>query len=244
MPTISLRIPDSIHRQLEDAAEGNGVSVSEWTRRAIESQLGIEGALDPKQPATLAKRDRRVLVLLHQVLERLSPDESEHHKGVAQVLQEGFTAEYSNVINLSEELSQTDCKLVHDLLEMFSIIRRSVAELGMDSINQAGDLEPWTLEFRGFDFNDRRESRLASFATYLINSGRWTDLADCFGRDRDGGNSHAPMLDSYLRMLDVYEPMRSDVIKRVTSRQSHLTIDELRAIGHAALHPEQRPPRP
>lgn len=64
-----------------------------------------------------------------------------------------------------------------------------------------------TLRYSGLDYNDPREGRFASYVRYLLDRGRWTDLADDV-KEADGGNSHSPRFGVYLRMLAVWLNLR------------------------------------
>lgn len=234
MATMSIRISDLTHRMIEEAASGEEQSVSEWVRQALEVQLGIRERDKPHVVTTLSKRDRHQLALLHEVLsESASSDtEAEHHRMSSRILREGFAAEYTNVLDVSDEMTVEECRLVIELLDMFRVLKMSLDMAEDGHLQELDDLDLRLLEFRGFDFNDRRESRMASYAKYLFDSGSWTEFHEHF--NRNGGNSHAPLLASYLRMLKAYRKIQPEILERVMSRQAPLSLDDLRQIGLAA----------
>lgn len=86
-------------------------------------------------------------------------------------------------------------------------------ESSLDRLDDAaraslGEDADFLLRFRGFDFTDSYEHRLAMFAKHLIDSDKWTTLAhhsDERHEDHEDGNSHMPMLDSYRRALTAYK---------------------------------------
>lgn len=246
MATMSIRVEDALHRRIEDAAEGEGLSVSEWTRQLVSSALGLEEKADWSAPTTLSKRDRQQLALLHRIVELVSPDEDEaaYHARMAKVLQRGFTGEYADeFVAIDDEMPMSECRLVWDLLDMFRVIRASVDNVGPERVQEIDEIAEHVLTFRGFDFNDRREGRMASYAAHLIESGRWEELAEHFDAKHEHGNSHAPVLASYLRMLDIFRPIWSEMIGGTGRGRYLLGEEELREIVLAGYHPDRRPDR-
>lgn len=241
---MSIRVEDPLHRRIEEAANGEGLSVSEWIRQLIVSALGLDEVGDWSAPTTLSKRDRQQLALLHRLVELVSPDEDEasFHAKVANVLQRGYTLEYSDeFISIEEEMPMSECRLVMDLLDMFRVIKASVDGLGLEKVKQIDDAAEHGLKFRGFDFNDHREGRMADYAEHLIQTGRWVELAEYFDDLHERGNSHFPVLDSYLRMLEAFKPIWSDRIVGGGRGRYLLDEGELREIVLAVYHPDNRP---
>src|SRR5439155_16676925 len=132
------------------------------------------------------------LALLHKIVELVSAeeDEADYHAKMAKVLERGFTCEYSDeFIAIEDEMPMAECRLVMDLLDMFRVIKASVESIGLDKVRQLDDIAEHVLSFRGFDFNDRREGRMADYAEHLIATGRWVDLAEHFDDEHERGNS-------------------------------------------------------
>jgi len=166
---------------------------------------------DLRPPVSLAPVERQQLILLHQVLQHLDVDEADYHRRMAEVLTEGFTLEYEKVFSAYAELPRDDCKLVFDVLDMFSVIKVSLAALGESDRNPLMAEHGFTLRFQGFDGNDAREGKMASYVTYLQADDRWTNLREDVEL-ADGGNSHSLMLSRYEAMLGVYRPIWSEVV--------------------------------
>ena len=201
MVTISVRVDDELRGDLEEIARAQGASVSEIIRQAIETRLGRDDRDDRNSPAprSMSTPDRHMLALLHQILGRLDPDEADYHGSRIDVFNRGFAAEYGSEFGMVEdELTHSDCKLVWDILDMFSVIQASVAKLG---------IEQAALTFFGFDANDDLEGQMLAYAQYLVTSRRWTSLAHRFDEEAERGNSHMPRLAVYRRMLEVYRPI-------------------------------------
>ena len=107
-----------------------------------------------------------------------------------------------------------------------------LASLGEDAVAQ--------LAFRGLDGNDALESRMLAYAKYLIETGRWTNLARYFEQN-DGGNSHWRTLSAYQRMLEAYTPLYMAKVKRGFGPDHHLLdAGELAQVARAAIHPANR----
>lgn len=149
---------------------------------------------------------RRTLVLLHEILQKLSDDHDDYHARRIQVLNGGFTTEYhQEFFMVDAELSPSECGLLMDILDMFTVLEAAIGRLNDEDLAALGENGRHLLEFKGFDHNDSRELRLAGLAEYLIRDGRWSTLAHHFDDERDGGNSHMPALASYQRMLPAYK---------------------------------------
>ncbi len=237
--TISVRVEDDLKEGAEEAAAGEGMTVSEWTRHLVRAHLGFE-VPDWSAPTSLSKRDRRQLALLHRVLQLITKDEyeAEHHERMIEVLEHGFTGEYSDeFVTISDELPLSECRLVWDILDMFRVLAASIDHVGVEAVEALDEHADHALRFRGFDFNDRREGRLAHYASHVIRGGRWEELAVYFDDKHERGNSHAPVLATYLRMLDVYRPIWEVLVSGAGRGRYHLNEDELRQIVKAWYYP-------
>jgi uncharacterized protein YfbU (UPF0304 family) len=150
------------------------------------------------------------------------------------MLNGGYTGEYPREFaGVQTELSRTDCELVWDILDMFTVIKGSVAHLDQEAVQALGNAVEHALTFRGFDFNDPLESRLASYAEYLIKIGKWEALADRFDAEHEGGNSHHRVLPTYRRMLNAFTPIWEHKLADRGHAGLHLTLVELQTILEA-----------
>lgn len=252
MATITLRVDDPVRDQLQALAEGRGVSVSDLLRSLIDGLFDRDDRAEPRRrvvPESMTPVDRKQLALLHKILARLveerTEDERLGHDGDtayqldrAEALEEGWTKEYDMEFYAMEpELTRRDCGLVMDLLDMFRVLKYSVEDVA----DQLSEDEVRTLTFRGFDLSDDFESRLRGYARWLVSDGeRWQEQAEVFSEKNDRGNSHMPWLGMYQRMLEVYEPIWHAVVRRGGRRRNLLTVDELRQVAAAAVHPSNR----
>jgi uncharacterized protein YfbU (UPF0304 family) len=234
-----VRVEDDLKERAEEAAAGEGMSVSEWTRQVMRAELGLD-VPEWSAPTSLSKRDRRQLALLHRIVQLVSDDEDEgkHHGRMIEVLEHGFTGEYSDeFLSIYDELPLDECRLVWDILDMFRVIEASVDNVGVDAVRALDEHAEQALRFRGFDLNDRRESRLADYAAHMVHGDRWAELAVYFDDKHERGNSHAPTLDTYLRMRIVFQPIWEAMIHGPDRGRYHLTEGELLELARAWYYP-------
>jgi len=222
MATITIRLKDETRNRIAAAADARGVPLSDYVREALELHLTLEqageiGADRPhnEEDVSLTPYQRKVLQLLHRNLlatqggltESYYNDEQEVRS--IQILESGFAGEYAGEFaDISEPLTRSECELVWDIFDMFRVIQASVRELGKDGWNQISvkDAE-FHGTFRGFDFNDSDEIRLANYAEHLVKTNRWAEQKNAFSRENEGGNSHTQMLPTYRAMLRVFKPL-------------------------------------
>lgn len=250
MAQLNVRLDDHTRDSLDALARARGLSASDLIRGLIDSALGRN---DPERshgdptPQSMSAVERRTLALQHEILSHLTaePDEdeggweAEYHRRMVEVLTAGWTAEYSTMfVAMQPEMTRRESSLVHDILEMFTTVERSVERLSDESRASLGEHAEHALTFRGFDFNDAQEGRLASYAHYLIKTDRWQSLASRFDAKHEHGNSHFPVLASYERMLSVWRPMWEKKIATYGGPNDYLfTPEELRQIKDAWPYP-------
>jgi hypothetical protein len=247
MAQLNVRLDDETRDSFDALARARGHSASELLRSLIDGALGRGDPDRPygdPTPRSLSAIERRTLAMQHEILARLAANlddgtarsEAEYHRNMIDVLNAGYTTEYGDVFQLiRREMTARECTLVHDILEMFDTLARSVSELTEMERASLGDHAEHVLTFRGFDFNDNQESRLALYARYLVKTGRWESMAEHFEAKHEYGNSHFPTLGSYERMLSVWRPMWGEKIASYGVPSDYLfTPDELREILAAA----------
>lgn len=251
MATITLRVDDAVRDQLQAVAEGRGVSVSDVLRTLIDGlfdRTDRESRRRPVVPESMTAVDRKQLAMLHKILARLVEEQvdddrlgeegdTRYQLDRAQALEKGWTSEYDmEFYALEPELPRRDCGLVMDILDMFRVLKVSIAKVG----DQLSKEDVSMLTFHGFDLSDDVEGPILGYARWLVSDGeRWQEQAHVFSSDNDWGNSHMTCLPAYRRMLTVYEPIWRRVVSR-HERGAHLTIEELRKVAAAAVHPSHR----
>lgn len=253
MPTITVRLDDDTRDALQQRADAERATVSDFVRDLIREQVVSVRADDDVTsevpvPESLSVHDRRTLSLLHRILARVLPEEADDGNGDgdaayqlerAEVLEKGFTQEYRvEFAGISTELSNRDCKRVMDILDMFRIARYSLTELEKAGTPGGEELVE-DLRFWGFDHNDPLEGQMADYVRHLVADDRWSEQAD-FIDGPTGGNSHSPTLGRYLRMLAEYRRIRAGRPWSGRRDAYLLTADELTAVAAARTHPDNR----
>ncbi|MDP9890571.1 YfbU family protein [Pseudarthrobacter enclensis] len=251
MAVLNIRVEDRVRDQLKEMADDEGVTLSEFVRDLLMEAVVPVYEREVKhgdEPAPESMRivDRQVLSLLHRILARVLPEDANHTDGDleyqlmrASILEAGFTGEYwYEVAGFNTELSKRDCGRVSDILQMFRVITFSIDQLSKDGTPVDEELA-YKLEFHGFDHNDALEGHMASYVDFLMRDDRWTELKPHLERN-DNGNSHARVLDTYLRMLAEYRRIM-DSRDRGHGRHSYLLAqEELERIAAARIHPSNR----
>lgn len=252
MAVLNVRVDDHVRDKLKVMADAEGVTLSEYVRDLLLAAVVPVFEVDAKHgdepaPESMRTHDRQVLSLLHRILARVLPEDAndvdgdaEYQLERAQVLEEGFAGEYwLEVAGLSTELSKRDCDRVSDILQMFRIITFSIDHLKKGGTPVGAELARW-LEFRGFDRNDALEGHMARYVEYQMRDDRWSELKPQVEQN-DSGNSHARMLDTYMRMLAEYRRVKDSRMRGYDRHDYLLALDELQQIADARVHPSHRP---
>lgn len=255
MAVLNIRVDDRVRDQLKELADGHGVTTSEYVRDLLMEALVPVFEREVKhgdEPPAESMRivDRQVLSLLHRILGRVLPEDAndvdgdlEYQLMRAKILEEGYAGEYwYETAGFRTELSKRDCSRVSDILQMFRITTYSISHLESEGTPVAEKLAH-QLEFRGFDHNDALEGHMASYVEFLMRDGeRWTELQPHLERN-DRGNSHMPMLDTYLRMLSEFRRIMDGRERGVSRLDYLLSLGELERIADARVHPSHRTPK-
>jgi uncharacterized protein YfbU (UPF0304 family)/plasmid stability protein len=249
MATITIRLDDEIRDALIVRAEEGSLTVSDFVRDLIRE--AVVDVADPRNldgyiPETLSPKERHTLALLHRILARVLPEDENDVDGDkayqldrAKVLEEGFTQEYwTEFAGIENELSKRDSQRVMDILDLFRIAGDSITRHRADGTVVSDGLAE-AFRFEGFDFNDILEGKMAAYMRYLVEDGRWEEQAG-FVNGPTSGNSHARLLDMYLRMLAEYRRVRSRRRPTLGGRDHMLTLGELEAIAAERVHPDNR----
>ena len=246
MAQLTIRLDDETRDDLEELARANGVTLSVLMRDQIDGLLGREIKMRRSDvPHSLSKQQRLLLAQQHDILSLLNADdedESQHHRNLAEVLNEGYAGEYDSVFAaVQPELTRTECGLVWDILDMFQILGASLNELSDSDRESLGSEYADRLRFSGFDLNDSLEGRLLSYVRYLIRTDRWKEVEGRLREVGDNGNSHRPCLPTYERMLAAYRPIiDARTANRGFSRDAwRLGVDELRTVAEAWAWPSR-----
>ena len=152
----------------------------------------------------LTKKERLVFINQLIIMEMLNPDDACKSARDREALECGYVYEYNDLFHsMDEELSYDKCKEVHDILDMYRVITKSLQELPDSPLN-----EHLRAKFRGFDGNN--EAKFMCYVDYIVNRlDRYVELKE--GAKSFDSNSHCPMLEQYRDMLVIWESVKSDV---------------------------------
>jgi uncharacterized protein YfbU (UPF0304 family) len=241
MATVTLRVDDRTKEDLDALARSRSTTISDLLRSLIDELTGRATKEPGAYPVHLTLVERRILSMQHEILGKLDPDLVDIHRRRSEVLDAGYAAEYSDeFLAVDPGLSARDCELVHDLLDMFTVLGPSLDKLDPAVLASIGEDAVARLAFSGFDANDALESRMLAYAKYLIETDRWTNLAGHF-KQNDSGNSHWRNLPTYQRMLEAYTPLYEAKVKRGFGPDHHLLdAGELAVVAQAVIHPDNR----
>lgn len=229
MPTISLRISEETKEKITSLARETGGTISGIVLDAVNLAIGGGHSNFPEDmaPSSLSSVNRLILrnqELLLSMCPELDKYERIDHAHNAQILEEGYTSEYSRVFAcLSSEVPYSLSEELFDILDMFRVLRASYMEL---SEKEKAEVEERDISFRGFDQNNKVESPLVGYVNYLFEDKRYTELKEPLNRFSDGGNSHHPNLDMYRRMRRCFEPIYRKHLLTVNT----LSLEEIKKV--------------
>lgn len=169
----------------------------------------------------LTHKDRVMLSLVLQILEKLDPDGAEYLQKYRTAIESGYELHYNDLEHIYKDTRSVDeCKEVLNILDMFRALKFSYDALAPD---EQSTIKPRDISFFGFDGNN--ETKQFGYADYFINTlGRYEELSSI------DLNSHMPSLPVYGRMLAEYEQ----------TAKHDLSLDEIRRVADARIHPDNR----
>lgn len=120
----------------------------------------------------------------------------------------------------AEEPSEAEVKETSDILDMWRAIESSYSALD-DAEKQRVQVANHGTDpkFPGFDANNERHYGIMEHM--IEEMGRWDEFKDRYR------NSHSPSVDYYIRMFEIFEPLRREMGRR---SNYNLTADEIISI--------------
>ncbi len=143
----------------------------------------------------LNEKERISYLFQLEILRKLDP-QNDVYKNLQKILENGYSLHYKDVRDvfiMSSEISEADCLLVLDILDMYDVLIQSAKCFGIN-------LEQ--VRFRGFDCNNSHEAKLCSYAKFFMEDyERYDDIQEL---SKGVYNSHMEMLPKYRRMLALW----------------------------------------
>ena len=216
MSQLTITLPDDLEASIRKYARENGFdSVSDFVRDATSRTMS-------NRPTYW---ERTYLTHLIEIKKKLGEDINDE---LLDALRNGYPRYYSfeEIHVTKDELSDEAMNFVERTLGMYAHLQRSYRKFDAKDKELQKDLQ-----FPGFDGN-AGDGHLG-YLGFLVRNGRFT-----YVQPLDKGhpiNSHSIVTHIYERMLETYESIKiNDYDDRI------LTIDEIRLVIDARIHPENR----
>lgn len=180
----------------------------------------------------LSKIERLTLINQYTILAKLSAEdhEKEDYELKIEILENGFEKRYGDLIDfLSEPMPEEDSIYVNDVLDFYKDVHFAFNKLSDDEKDE--NLEN-KVKFKGFDLNDAKQSKLYSYADFMINKyNGWHYLKELVDAGEIEINSHGAEVPKHV-ILEYIE--RHNQIKKEKSNNfsivEPLTKNELHFI--------------
>ncbi len=221
---FEMRLESSVLDRLDEWRETGGgfVSRSEAIRSLIDK--GLEQAKQPK----FSDGEKLITLMLCKLFKHLKIEGEFDTDFISSAIYGGhywaFDWELTGVFHGQAD-KEASVREVVDVLDMWSFIEEGYERLdegGKAEVEAGAVLFDKHVRFPGFDGNN--EEGHLGIARFLIeNMGRFQRFSD--GRDL---NSHAPHLEGYRRMLQVFEPIRAKLSGRRLSASELVSLLGLR----------------
>ncbi len=168
-------------------------------------------------PDTLTLYERQTLINQCKMLKKLNAENAEEYDKQIEILRSGYSIQYEEVFETSEEMSVEDGRYVYDVLDMYRVLRQSY-----DNLKDKQGITEDDIKFQGFDGNN--ETKNYVFAKFLQSQGLWEETLYPGCRL----NSHSMMTISlYPRMLATYKKIWDT--KHVAA-DHRFTADEIKQV--------------
>lgn len=174
----------------------------------------------------LSKLDRIFLTNQLRIMEALYPDEASGFSIQREALERGYEMLYAwdfeYIHDGADVMTEAESREVWDTLEMFDAIGRAIPA-DMDIAKY-----PIT-KFMGYDGNN--ETKFLSFAQFTVERLQRFEYVPMASPRY--WNSHMPVRETYLRMLEVFRQLPP-------TERVNLSREQLERVLAAAVHPERR----
>ncbi|MDR1002636.1 MAG: YfbU family protein [Oscillospiraceae bacterium] len=170
----------------------------------------------------LTQVERQILYNQYKILSILCPDNKNCYEEKMNILHNGYTSCYgSDIVNVDgDEIDETECRFVEDVLFMYRSLYDSYKKLA----DKSGISEE-AVKFDGFDCNN--EGKHYSFAAFLTKErDEWSEFKTC------NTNSHAHRVELYEQMLAVYKSLpksqylsKEDIIAIINCSNRKITVN-------------------
>ncbi len=211
------------------AGQGDIPSRAEAARRLMEAGMGVSDG----RGIRFSGGEKLILIMLCDLYKHLKISGEIDPGFVASAIfgghNWGLSWEYSGLFHDHVDSDSVVSEVV-DVLDMWSLMENGYASLSeTDKQRIAVEADPFGkhVVFSGFDGNNETEHY--SVARFMID-----DLERFSGFKGRELNSHAPLMESYRRMLALFEPMRRTLIG------IELSASQIIDLLKERMHPDRR----
>ncbi|MEJ2762780.1 YfbU family protein [Photobacterium sp. MCCC 1A19761] len=164
----------------------------------------------------MTNAQRLILSNQYNLMAQMDPENAAKYRRLQTIVERGYGLQMRELDKDFGCLSDEECRLVIDYMEMHHALQESYKML--DEGKQA-DVDPRRLQFLGFDA--ATEAQLVHYVRFLTAE---EGLYPQFEKAEHNFNSQVPMKDKYQRMLQTW---------RNCPRQYHLSATEIQQILNA-----------
>ncbi|EMI5491176.1 YfbU family protein [Providencia stuartii] len=162
----------------------------------------------------MTNAQRLILSNQYKMMTMLDPDNADRYRRLQTIIERGFGLQMRELDRDFGELSESTCRTVIDIMEMYHALQVSYGNM-----SDPQGIDERRVQFLGFDA--ATEARYLSYVRFMVNTeGRYTH----FDSGTHGFNSQTPMWDKYVRMLGIW---------RACPRQYHLSAVEINQVINA-----------
>lgn len=232
MRTVHVEVTEQAKSKLEALASETGDTLSDVILKCVcaQSEMGSDSGTvlndlsSEVTPSTLNNVTRLILLNQEVALSMnagLDDQERMDHERNVKILEEGYALEYEDIFaRLKPEISCELCDEVCKILNMFCALRYAYDALKDEEKKQIDEKD---ISFRGFDLNNRAESRLIEYVAFLFKCGECQELEEPMKRFSDNGNSHKSLLPTYRNMYSTFGAIKS-------KQSGDLTLSQIKQI--------------
>lgn len=162
----------------------------------------------------MTSTQRLILANQYKLMGLLDPTNAQKYQRLEAIVKGGFGLELKELDKDFSDISETECRIVLDTLEMYHALQVSYNNLADKS-----SLNAHRLQFAGYCAV--REKKYLNYLRFVTSeSSKYQEFMRC----AHGCDSQTPMWDKYLKMLDVW---------RSCPHEYHLSMAEIQKIINA-----------
>ncbi|ACX81562.1 YfbU family protein [Aggregatibacter actinomycetemcomitans] len=162
----------------------------------------------------MSTTQRLILANQYKLMSLLDCDNAAKYQRLETIVKGGFALELNTLENDFTNISERECQIVLDTLEMYKAL-----QISYNNLENKSELSEHRLQFVGYCAI--REKKYLSYLRFITGvEGKYQEFMRC----EHGCDSQTPMWDKYSRMLEVW---------RACPHEYHLSMVEIQNILNA-----------